>query len=192
MTLKERLLSSQTVYNGRAFIIRRDELRIPSGVTILREVVDHPGAVAVVPILNNKSILMVKQYRYPVSRVLLEIPAGTLRKGERPLDGARRELVEETGYRAGYLKKILRCYTSPGYSSELLHIFLATGLSKTNSRVDADEFIRISEIKIHQALTMIMKNEIKDAKTICGILASSPTLLSMNGIMVGNENSLGG
>jgi ADP-ribose pyrophosphatase len=192
MILKETLLDSQTIYDGRIFIVRRDKLRTPSGITVLREVVEHPGAVAIVPILMNKNILMVKQYRHPPNRVLLEIPAGTLNKGEKPLDGARRELIEETGYQAGSFRKIMRCYTSPGYSSELLHIFLATGLSKIDSKMEVDELINVSEVEVHRALEMVMKNEIEDAKTICGILALSHTLLSTDGVVIENDNSPSG
>jgi len=171
MASKERLLKSQTIYQGRVFNVRKDELEMPSGVKMVREVVDHPGAVAVIPMLNDQTVVMVKQYRHPTGKVLLEIPAGTLKRGEKPQECAKRELVEETGYQAGRLKKLLQCYLAPGYSSELIHIYLATELSKVKHRVEVDEFIKVSKVKIHRIPAMIKRQEIEDAKTICGILA---------------------
>lgn len=167
---KERILSSDIVYRGRVFNIRKDELKMPSGTNVTREFIDHPGSVAVVPVLNNRTIVMVRQYRHPAGKVLLEIPAGTLERGERPEECAKRELIEETGYRPGNLKELQQCYLAPGYSSELIHIYLATNLSKTVRRPELDEFIETSEVELRNIIDMIDKGEIHDAKTICGVL----------------------
>ena len=129
---------------------------------------------------------MVKQYRHSAGKVLLEIPAGTLKKGEKPQECAKRELVEETGYQAGRLKKLLQCYLAPGYSSELIHIYLATELSKVARKAEVNEFIRVSKVNIHRIPAMIKKREIEDAKTLCGILTyilNHPKLLSKGKII---------
>lgn len=170
MESKERLLNSQTIYQGRVLNVRKDELQTPSGSRVVREIVDHPGAIAVVPIFDDRTVVMVKQYRHATGKVLLEIPAGTLKQGEKPLQCAKRELVEETGYRAGRFRKLLQCYLAPGYSSELIHIYLATDLSRVERRPEEDEFIDVLRVEIHRILAMIKRKEIEDAKTICGIL----------------------
>jgi len=175
MAFRERLLNSQVIYQGRVFNIRKDMLEMSSGNKVIREVVEHPGAVAVVPILDD-AVIMVKQYRHATHKVLTEIPAGTLKKGEKPQECAKRELMEETGYQANRLQKILQCYLAPGYSSEVIHIYLATGLSQVEQGVDSDEFIKVYKVKMRRALDMIRKNEIQDAKTIAALLYVIPSV----------------
>ncbi|MEM4297115.1 MAG: NUDIX hydrolase [Nitrososphaerota archaeon] len=166
----ERVLSSEVVYQGRLFRVRKDELEMVAGRKVIREVVEHPGAVAIVPLLEDGSVIMVEQYRHPARKTLLEIPAGTLAKGESPEECARRELMEETGMKAKELKKLLQCYVAPGYSTELIHIFVAKGLSKAEAKPEFDEHIKTSRLKLPTIIDMIKKGEIEDAKTICAIL----------------------
>ena len=184
MDLNEKTLSSSRIYDGRILNVRVDTVELPDGRVSTREVVEHRGAVAVVPILDTDRIVMVRQFRQPVGEVLLEIPAGTLAPGEDPDDCALRELAEETGYRAGELRKLFSSYLAPGYSSEMLHTYLATGLSKpvlskveaTEANTDADEFVEIVVVRFSDAVGMISSGEIRDAKTICGVLMAQRVL----------------
>ncbi len=136
----------------------------------MREVVEHPGAVGIVALKENGDIVMVKQYRKAVEQVLLELPAGKLEQGENPLDCAARELTEETGYTAGDLRYLVSFYTSPGFSNEIMHMFLATNLKEGKNDPDDDEMVETVEISRDRAMDMILKGEIKDGKTIAGIL----------------------
>ena len=136
----------------------------------MREVVEHPGAVGIVALKENGDIVMVKQYRKAVEQVLLELPAGKLEQGENPLDCAARELTEETGYTAGDLRYLVSFYTSPGFSNEVMHMFLATDLKEGKNDPDDDEMVETVEISRDRAIDMILKGEIKDGKTIAGIL----------------------
>ena len=136
----------------------------------MREVVEHPGAVGIVALKENGDIVMVKQYRKAVEQVLLELPAGKLEQGENPLDCAARELTEETGYTAGDLRYLVSFYTSPGFSNEIMHMFLATNLKEGKKDPDDDEMVETVEISRDRAIDMILKGEIKDGKTIAGIL----------------------
>ncbi|MFQ5998435.1 MAG: NUDIX domain-containing protein, partial [Candidatus Bathyarchaeia archaeon] len=129
--MREITLSSQNIFKGRIFDIKRDLVKLPNGVTVHREFIKHDGAVVVLPLLDSKSIVLIKQFRYSTGRSLFEVPAGNIDKGETPRDCARRELQEETGFSAAKLKKILEFYPAPGYSSEKLHLFLATRLTRS-------------------------------------------------------------
>jgi ADP-ribose pyrophosphatase len=133
--------------------------------------VEHGGAAAIVPILDDDSVVLVKQFRYALGKVLVEVPAGKLEQDESPEECAKRELLEETGYDAGRLEKLFQCYLAPGYSNELIHIFLASELKKRRQRTGPEETIRIFKVKIEDALHMIRIGEIEDAKSICGLLA---------------------
>ena len=176
MDLKEKTLSSRRIYDGRILNVRVDTVELPNGCVSTREIVEHRGAVAIVPILDTDRIVMVRQFRQPVGEVLLEIPAGTLAPGEDPDDCALRELAEETGYQAGDLRKLFSSYLAPGYSSEMLHTYLATGLSKTEANTDPDEFVEIVVVRLDDAVGMIGSGEIRDAKTICGVLMTQRVL----------------
>ncbi len=153
------------------FSVRKDTMQSRPLGTIIREVVEHPGAVAIVPLLNQNEVIMVEQYRHAVGESLLEIPAGTLEKRETPADCARRELLEETGFRATRMRRLLGCYLAPGYSSELITIFEATGLRYGSLAPPANEHIKVRRLKLKDILIMIKRNQIKDGKTICGVLA---------------------
>jgi ADP-ribose pyrophosphatase len=166
----EKALTSKLLHKGRHFSFRIDEIQLPSGKTTTRDIVDHPGAVAIVPILDDGRILLVKQYRYTAGKELLEIPAGTLEEDEAPDTCARRELKEETGYTAGSMKKVLAMYMAPGYSNEVIHLYFATALKAGESHAEDDENISLEIYGPDDLLEKIEKNTIEDAKTIAGIL----------------------
>jgi ADP-ribose pyrophosphatase len=167
----EKTTTSKLLHRGRNFSFKTDEVQFPNGKTTTRDIVDHPGAVAIVPILEDGRILLVKQYRYSTGKELLEIPAGTLEKGEAPDTCARRELREETGYTAGSMKKVLAMYMAPGYSNEVIHLYFATGLKAGESKTEEDEDIIIEAYGPDELLEMMEKNTIEDAKTIAGVLS---------------------
>lgn len=170
MNLKETLIKSEEIYKGRVVSLRVDTVQVPDGRTTTREVVEHRGAVAIVPLLGLDKVLMVRQYRRAVDDVLIEIPAGTLEPGEAVEICAARELEEETGYVAGKIEPLFSQYLAPGYSQEVLHVFLAQDLRKTKQNTERDEFIEVLEVKISDIYSMIQKKQIKDAKTIAGLL----------------------
>ena len=173
MELTEKTLKSKRIYEGRIVNLRVDTVELPNGRVSTREVVEHKGAVAIVPLLDHQTIVLVRQYRQPAGRVLLEIPAGTLEKGEDPADCARREVEEEIGYAPGELTEMFHSYLAPGYSTEMLHTFLAEDLQKTEVNRDTDEFLEIVTVSLEDAVKMIDTGEIVDAKSICGILLAS-------------------
>ena len=170
MELREELIESTVVFTGRLVKLRVDKVRLPNGKEAAREVVVHRGAVAVVPMLDSDTIVMVRQFRQAAGEALLEIPAGTLDPNEPPKFCAARELGEEIGYHPGKLTLMFKSYMAPGYSTEMLHTFLAQDLSKAQGEPDADEFIEIVEIPMRDAIDLIRSGEIKDAKTICGVM----------------------
>lgn len=167
--MSEETIKTDTIYSGKLLNVVKDTVRLPTGRLTVREVVKHRGVVAIIPLLGER-IVMVRQFRQACGKTLLELAAGTMRLGESPKECACRELVEETGYVPRRLKKLLQCYVAPGYSSELVHIFLATDLSKAVQDLEEDEFIRVVKIDLVTALQMIERNEIEDAKSIAGIL----------------------
>ena len=168
--MREEVVSSKAIYEGKILRIKLDEVKLPNGYVTVREIVEHPNAVALIPIDSDGKIIMINQYRHSAQEVLLEIPAGTMEKNETPEECAKRELLEETGYEAKKLKKIFSCYLAPGYSTEFIHIFLATDLIYKGQKTEADEQIKVVKLSLKEALEKIKKNEVKDAKTICSIL----------------------
>ena len=173
MKLEEKTLESKCMFKGKLVNLRVDTVELPDGKTSTREVVEHRGAVAIVPMLDHEKIVLVRQYRQPAGAVLLEIPAGTLGKGEDPAECARRELAEEIGYFPEKLTEMFHSYLAPGYSTEMLHTFLAEDLRQAEEKRDADEFIEIVIVNLRDAVQMILDGEIVDAKSICGILLAS-------------------
>ncbi|HZK55032.1 MAG TPA: NUDIX hydrolase [Desulfosporosinus sp.] len=166
--LKEERLEGEVVFSGRMLHIERDTVRLPNGLETSREVVRHPGAVAIIA-LKDQQVLLVRQYRYAVAQTTLEIPAGKLEPQELPLDCAVRELREETGYR-GTMEPISTVYTTPGFTDEVIHLFLARDLVWDPLTPDDDEFIEVEKIAWDEAVLRAQRNEFNDAKTILGIL----------------------
>lgn len=158
--------------------MRDDQVKMENGKISRREIVEHPGAVVLVAITDDKKIVFIKQYRKPVEGVIIEIPAGLVNKGESLKQAARRELKEETGYAAGKIRKVLSAYTSPGYSTELIHYFLANGLKKESQQYDEDEQIEVFLLSLSDAKKKIKTGEIKDNKTIVGIMLADEEISS--------------
>ena len=165
----ERTVNSRLIHEGRHFSFLQDEVELPSGLRTHRDIVRHPGAVAIVPFLPDGKIVLVRQYRYAVGKPLLEIPAGTLEEGEDPVECAMRELKEETGYEASELKALLSCYMAPGYSDEIIHFYEARGLREGDMSPEEDESIEVEISELGEILRLIEENVIEDAKTIIGI-----------------------
>lgn len=165
--LKETTLTSKEIFKGRIIDLYLEEVKLPNGNTSTREIVKHPGAVAVIAITPEHKILMVEQYRKPLGRTIVEIPAGKLEKGEKPIITAKRELEEETGYTCGDLKPLISFYTSPGFADELVHLFITENLEKMTeaAELDEDEFVEVLEVTLEEAQEMIQNNKIYDAKT---------------------------
>lgn len=170
MNLKEKTKDSQCIYKGKILNLRVDTVELPDGRTAKREIVEHKDAVAIVPLVDTTQVVMVKQYRQPAGQVLLEIPAGVMDDGENPGGSARRELMEEIGYAPGKLTQMFSTYLAPGYSEEMLHTFLAEDLTPARADMDDDEFIEVVIIELDDAVGLIRSGEIKDAKTVCGLL----------------------
>jgi ADP-ribose pyrophosphatase len=173
--LREVLIKQEVMFQGRMIRLDRDTVRLPNGAETTREVVRHPGAVAVVA-LKDDNILLVRQYRYPINQITLEIPAGKLDKGEAPLVCAERELREETGY-SGKLTFVGKFYSTPGFSDEIMHLFVATELVWNPLAADDDEFLSVVAIPWQEALIMAQQSEFVDAKTILGILIAQGTFV---------------
>jgi ADP-ribose pyrophosphatase len=169
----EKTITSRLLHEGRHFSFLRDEVELPDGRRTYRDVVRHPGAVAIVPILPDGRIVLVRQYRYAAEKALLEIPAGTLEPGEEPLECALRELREETGFEAGEIEGLLSCFMAPGYSSEVIHFFAARDLKEVGAEQEPDEAIENEALELGEILEQIRDNAIEDAKTIVGILTLS-------------------
>lgn len=167
--LKEVFVSTQRIYAGKIVNLRRDIVRLPNGREADREVVEHPGAVAVVPVLPDGRVLMVRQFRHPIGKVLLEIPAGKLDAGEDPDECALRELEEETGHRARTIERRASIYTGPGFTDEVIHIYIACDLVKTIMNPDEDEFLEVGAYEPQDIRRMIREGLICDAKTIAGL-----------------------
>ncbi|MDP3387492.1 MAG: NUDIX hydrolase [Eubacteriales bacterium] len=166
----EKTISSRRIHEGKILNLRVDEVLLPNDKTSLREIVEHNGAVAIVAVTDENKILMVRQYRKAVEKVLTEIPAGKLEKGETPFDCAYRELIEETGFRAHQLHEVMEIITSPGFCTEKIHLFVAKSLAADYLENDEDEFIDLITLDLDEALEKIVSGEIVDSKTIIGLL----------------------
>ena len=164
--LLETLLSSETLFEGRFLQARRDTVRLPDGASATREYVVHPGAVVVIPLLDDGRVLLERQYRYPVAQVMTEFPAGTLDPGEEPLRCAQRELLEETGYTARQWAHAGAMHLAIAYSTEIIHIFFARGLQAGERQLDAGEFLDVYSAPAAELLEACRKGQVTDAKTL--------------------------
>ncbi len=178
-----RTVKSTRLYHGRIFDLVIEEIEDPPGKVRPCEVAVHPGGGCIVSLLDNGDILLVRQYRYPHKKYVLEIPAGKLEPGEEPLACARRERAEETGYTADKYEKLTAMFTTPGFCNEVLHIYLATGLKKSGQGQKLDEgeqSLTVEQVPFAKAVEMIISGEIVDSKTIAGILLTERKLKSID------------
>ena len=171
MNLEEKQLKAEYLYRGKIVNLRIDEAELPNGKTALREVVEHPGGVCVAALTENDEIIMVRQFRYPYSELVLEIPAGKRDSAnEDPLECGKRELREETGATAKNFFSLGTLYPTPGYCGEIIWMYGATNISFGETDPDEDEFVEIEKIPLESAVQMILSGDIKDAKTQAAIL----------------------
>jgi ADP-ribose pyrophosphatase len=174
--MKARVLKSETVFRGRAFGVRLDEVEYAPGRATVIEVVEHVGAVTMVPLDEAGQLWFIRQYRHAVGQELLELPAGTLHGGEDPAEGAARELQEEIGMRAERLEPLAAFWLAPGYSTERMHAYLATGLHPAPLPQDEDELIRVEKLTVAEALAASGKGEVQDAKSLAALFAAARRL----------------
>ena len=170
MNLTETPLQQTVIYDGKIIRVRVDDARLPSGAIAKREVVDHPGGVCVAALTDQEELLFVRQFRYPYGEVIPEIPAGKLEPGEDPLPAGKRELQEETGATAAHYESLGQLYPSPGYCGEIIHMYMATGLSFGEMSPDEDEFLEVERVALDKAVDMVLSGDIKDAKTQAAVL----------------------
>jgi ADP-ribose pyrophosphatase len=170
-----RVLNSRKVFDGSVFGVTVDTIQ-QGELIYQRDVVRHPGSAVIVPVFADGTVALVKQYRHPAVRYLLEIPAGTLDEGEKPEVGAARELEEELGVVAARMEKLSEFFVSPGFCEEKMWVYLATELTETSQRLDEDEVIEIVRLTLTEALEMISDGEIEDAKTIIGLMLAAPRI----------------
>lgn len=173
MELEEKTLKENVIYSGKIITVNCDEALLPNGRTAKREVVYHHGGVCVVPLTKDGELLFVRQFRYPYREVVLELPAGKLEKGEDPYEAGLRELGEEAGVTTEKMQSLGRFYPTPGYCSEIIHIYLAEELIVTKQHLDEDEFLNVEKIPLKKAVEMVMNGEIVDGKTQTAILKTA-------------------
>ena len=169
----ERVLKSRRVFEGKIARLRVDTVELASGRTAQREIVEHEPVVAIVPIDSDGNVVLVRQYRLATGAVLLEVPAGGVDPGETPEDAAQRELAEEIGMRAGHLERLAEFYVSPGFLTEYVYAFLATDLRDSPAEADEDEDIAVVRMPLADAVAMVERGELRDAKSIAGLLLAA-------------------
>jgi ADP-ribose pyrophosphatase len=170
LNIKAKILKSEIIYEGNAFGVRRDEIIEPTGVHAVRDVVTHPGSVVVLPVLPDGRIVMVRQYRYATKQYLWELVAGRMERGEDPKKGARRELLEETGYRAKKFSVFLDLFPTPGFLEERMYLLLAQGLTAGVAEPEEDEKLVVAAYTRRQLEQMMRAGKLRDAKSIAGLL----------------------
>ncbi len=170
-----KVIANKGIYRGKIFDVRVDTIR-EDGIEYDREIVAHNGSAVVVPVFDDGTVALVRQYRHAAREYLLEIPAGSLAEGEDPKIGAARELEEEIGVVAESIEKLTEFYVSPGFLSEFMHVFVATGLTEVGQKLEYDELLTVERYSFDALLNLIRNGEIRDAKTICGILLASERL----------------
>jgi ADP-ribose pyrophosphatase len=173
---KFELLGSEIYYKGRAFTIRRDHLRTPDGHETDFDIVEHHGSVVILPIDESGNLVLVRQYRHAAEQDLLELPAGTLEPGEDPLHCARREIREETGFAAEQFQKVGKFYLAPGYSTELMFVYIATDLHPAPLPPDEDEFLKVETFSVSKVFDLAAEGKIPDAKSLAAFFLALPFL----------------
>lgn len=172
--LLEKQIASEPIYDGRILHITRDTVLLENGTEAIREVVHHPGGACIVPLTENGDVLMVRQFRYPHHTETLEIPAGKLENGEEPLVCAERELTEETGASAEKLELLGTLFPTPAYDAEVIYMYLARNITLSDTQsLDEDEFLDVIRLPLAEAVDMVMRNEIQDAKTQIALLKTA-------------------
>ena len=164
------IVQSERIHQGKVFSLMKETFILENGIKTDMEIIRHPGASAIIPFLDEGTIILIRQYRHAIGRSIWEIPAGTLNENETPLMCAQRELTEETGYSSDVWHKLSEIIPVPGYSNEHIHLYAATNLTASTQNLDTDEVIKIHSFKLEDALSMIQAGEIQDGKTICGLL----------------------
>ena len=162
---------TRNIYTGKVVTLNVDTVQLPNGVTIDLETIRHPGAAAVVPIKDDGTVVLIRQFRHAAGGFIYEIPAGKLSPGEDPLHCAARELEEEVGYRSSSFELLSSIFTAPGFADEVIHVYKATGLTKGRQQLDRDEVLEIVEMPLEQAIKRIQDGTIRDGKTIVGLQA---------------------
>lgn len=165
MDFTEKTIKKNTLFEGKIITVRSDDIQLPDGRPAFREIVEHPGGVCVAPITPEGNLIFVRQYRYAFSETIIELPAGKLEKGEDPFEAGKRELEEETGYVADSFVDCGKVYATPGYCSEIIHLYAAYNMHKTAMHLDDGEFLEVFEMPIGKAVEMVLNNEIRDGKT---------------------------
>lgn len=164
------LIESEHIFKGAVFNVERHRLREENGLEIVREIVRHAGGAGCLPLFADGTVALVKQYRHPARRELLEIPAGKIEVGESPMECAAREVEQETGFRAGRIELLADFYSTPGFCEERLYVYLATDLEPAEQNLDHDEFVEVVCLPLAEAVAMAERNEIEDSKTIIALL----------------------
>ena len=171
---------TKNIYKGRIVTLNLETVTLPNGATVELEVIHHPGAAAVVPMKDDRTVILIRQYRHAVGGYIYEIPAGKLHLGEDPLVCAQRELEEEIGYKAGVLDHVTSAYTTPGFTDEVIHIYKATQLQRGQQNLGHDEVLEIAEFPLEKTIAMIREGVIQDAKTIVGLQSVYLQILGEN------------
>jgi ADP-ribose pyrophosphatase len=174
--MKPELVNSKTIYEGRVFAVRQDQVRLPNGKVMQLDIVDHPVAVVLVPVDAQGNIWLIRQYRHSAGDEILELPAGVTETGEPSEASALRELREEIGMQAGTMRLIGEFFIAPGYTTEYLYIYLATDLSPAPLPGDEDEFIEVVPTPIQDVFALVRNGQIRDAKTLAALLLATPFL----------------
>lgn len=162
---------TRNIYTGKVITLNVDTVQLPNGITVDLETIRHPGAAAVVPVKDDGTVVLIRQFRHAAGGFIYEIPAGKLAPGEDPLHCASRELEEEVGYRASTFELLSSIFTAPGFADEVIHVYKATGLTKGRQQLDRDEVLDVIEMPLSEAITKIENGTIRDGKTIVGLQA---------------------